>query len=50
MDKQINRIGISMLSMSALFFSNFSMFIYVRKMICYCQMMEWEIEMKEIRP
>ena len=50
LDVQINRISISMLSMSALFFSNFSMFNYVRKMICYCQMIEWEKEMKDIRP
>ena len=49
LDKQINRITISMLSMSALFFSNLSMFKYIREMVCYCQMMEWGKRMKEIR-
>ena len=26
------------------------MFNYIREMICYCQMIEWEKGMKEIRP
>ena len=31
-----------------LFFSYFDMFNYIREIVCYCQMIEWEKGIKEI--
>ena len=48
--KLTNRIGNSILVTACLIFFQLFMFIHLKEMIFYSQMVEWEIRMKEIRP